>query len=169
MTERKDENKVMSNEEPEKIIFQEKSNGFFENKETKDYLNHTKYKEYNRINKKMIKDNTKIKGQKYTSILKLVILINLFIRTFPIHKIYMINFYFSNSITLKVKGPGNNKIFCEPADGFLAENYPDSIYINDIKQVSVNYIFYLNSTINVVKLEWTNRIRQNEYMFRNLS
>ena len=108
---KKNENKIMFNDESYLINLYEKSKNSFENKKAKDYLNSLKYIENERITNKIIKNTNKIEGLKYTIIIELVIIIDLFIRIFPTHKIHFIDSYFSN-ITLKVKGPGNNKIFC---------------------------------------------------------
>ena len=140
--------------------------GLFENKESEEYLNLVKYKDYNRINKKIIKNINKIKGQKYIILIKLVILLNLFIRTFQIHKINFIYFYFNN-ITLKVKGPGNKKIFCGNSNQFSTNHYPNSIFINQKKKDSVNYFFDLNKSLNIVKLVWNNKLNQMKDMFRD--
>ena len=166
MEKRKDENFIFFGDESCKILLYGKPKGSFENKEVKKYLNPKRDIQYGRISNKMIKDKNKLKGQKYKIIINLVILINLFIKIFPIHKIHFINFYFSN-ITLKVKGPGNSQIFCPKDQGFPVYYYPDLIYINEKKKDSVEYSFYFNETENIVKLVWINRINKTEYMFKN--
>ena len=143
-----------------------KQKGLFENKETEEYLNQVKYKDYKRINKKIIKNKNTIKGQKYIILIKLVILLNLFIRTFQIHKINFIYFYFNN-ITLKVKAPGNKKIFCGNSNQLSTHHYRELIFINQKKKDSVNYFFDLNESLNVVKLVWNNKLNQMKDMFRD--
>ena len=115
---------------------------------------------------RIIKNTNKIEGLKYTIIIELVIIIDLFIRIFPTHKIHFIDSYFSN-ITLKVKGPGNNIIFWSNTQEFSPNYYPNLIYINDIQQNIINHSFYFNETENKVKLVWNNSITNCKNMFKN--
>ena len=166
MKKKKNENKIMFNDESYLINLYEKSKNSFENKKAKDYLNSLKYIENERITNKIIKNTNKIEGLKYTIIIELVIIIDLFIRIFPTHKILFLDYYFSN-ITLKVKGPNNNKIFCSNTQEFSPNYYPDLIYINDIQQNIINHSFYFNETENEVKFVWNNSIINCKYMFKD--
>ena len=164
MAKREDDNKTNFINGSKKIFLIQKISSSSENKDLKIYLNQIKHINDDRINNKKVKNPNKIKGQKYKIIIKLILLINLFIRTFPTHKIHFINFYFSN-ITLRVKGPGLKKIFCSNIQLFSTDYYPQSIYIGNNKNDSVNFEYDFISTENVVKLVWNNKINNCIYMF----
>ena len=164
MAKREDDNKTNFINGSKKIFLIQKISSSSENKDLKIYLNQIKHINDDRINNKIVKNPNKIKGQKYKIIIKLILLINLFIRTFPTHKIHFINFYFSN-ITLRVKGPGLKKIFCSDTQRFSTDYYPHSIYIGNNKMDPVNFEYDFISTENVVKLVWNNKINNCIYMF----
>ena len=52
-------------------------------------------------------------------------------------------------------------------NNFSTNYYPYSIFINEKKQDSVNYSFFFNESLNVVKLVWNNKLNQMKYMFRD--
>ena len=166
MAKRKEENLIIFNKESIQMILHKKQKGPLQNKKAKDYLNLTKDIECDKITNKIIKGANKINYKKYAIIIKFIILINLFIKTFPTHKIFSIDFYFSN-ITLKIKGTGYNKIFCSNTGSFLTDYYPNLVYINGNKQDSINFQYNFIEAENVVKLVWNNRIKQNENMFKD--
>ena len=164
MSIRKDGNLIIFIDKSYKIISNEKSKDSFQNKEVKIYSNSSKDIVDEKITNKIIKDANNIKGLKYTIIMKLIILMNLFIKTLPILQIHFIDFYFSN-ITLKLNGTGERKIFCSNTSKFNINYYPNLIYINNILQNSVNYTYNFNETVNDVKLVWNNPITICDFMF----
>ena len=160
------ENNLRMFDESSKIISHEKHIRSFGNIMSKKYFTSTKDIVYDRINYKIIKDTSKIKRLNYSILIKLIILIDLFIRTIPTHKINFIFFCYYN-ITLKVKGPGNSKIFCSEIGNFSQSYYPSYIYINDTNMTSVNYEYSFTENINIVKLSWNSKINNCMYMFKN--
>ena len=78
----------------------------------------------------------------------------------------IIEYKYSN-ITLKIRGPGFNNIL---SPNFYSNCYPDEIYINGIRNHSINFSYYFNETINTVKLKWnTNNIYSCFNMFKQCS
>jgi surface protein len=70
-----------------------------------------------------------------------------------------------NKITLKIKGIGYNDIFCSRDNDYSPDNYPNEVYINDIKQDIVKFNYFFNRIENVVKLIWNNNILKSCFMF----
>lgn len=60
----------------------------------------------------------------------------------------------SSYVSVKVKGTGNRCVFSKNEKWFKSEKFPDEIHINDIKQKSVERIYYLNQEENNIKLIW---------------
>ena len=67
-----------------------------------------------------------------------------------------------SNITLKINGIGNKNIL---SSEFNSINYPNIIYINEIKQPTITYQYNLNETDNFVKLIWNNTINNCYAMF----
>ena len=78
------------------------------------------------------------------------------------------NFVVSNSsyITMKVQGPGKNRLFHLERK---SEYYPNEIYVNGNNQTIINFTYYLNETENHIKLVWYNNINNSNYMFYGCS
>ena len=73
------------------------------------------------------------------------------------------------SITLKIKGTGSKKVFCEY---LYTQFYPDKIKINNEQQnsVSSNYVFQDSPNgYNIVELIWNNKINDSHNMFNGCS
>ena len=81
---------------------------------------------------------------------------------------YIVKNNFS-SITLKIKGTGNNKIFCSFSDKFNKSDYPNEIYIDGNRQNYINYSYYFNNSDNHVQLIWNNTINNCNNMFYECS
>ena len=111
------------------------------------------------------KDNLKIEGKKTLKkgIFKLLLVISLFNQIIPNNHLYLLISKLSN-ITLKIKGPGNGKIF-NSAFGSL----PNKIYINGKEQKDIKREYYFNQTENKVELVWDNKIQNCQFMFRDCS
>jgi len=73
----------------------------------------------------------------------------------------------SNVIKLTIKGEGISSIIYNNSDNQNCPqtNYPDEIYINDIKQAEIKSNYYFNKSENQVKLIWNNNIERLSCMF----
>ena len=139
---------------------------------------------YSKANKKLTKDiyyNKGIKSIKINSINKIINVISLgnsfkniiFLVIFIIfiQKVtpdnnsenFESNF---SKITLKINGLGNKKVF---SVYFQSIYYPNTIYINGEKQLTINFSYYFNQTDNIVELIWNNSINSCYYMFYQCS
>ena len=117
--------------------------------------------------KKNIKDNNKIENKIllaiYNRIIKIIIVINLFIQTFPKNKLNWMEFDLSK-ITLKIEGIGTKNVFSSNVD-YNITYYPDEVYINGNKENMVNPRYYLNQSNNIVELIWNKTINNCSHMF----
>ena len=77
-------------------------------------------------------------------------------------KYYHANFHLYK-IILKIKGIGPNKIF---GSSFSRVYYPNKVFINGNNQNLVNYTYNLTENVNLIRLEWNNKIRSCEGMFK---
>jgi len=91
-------------------------------------------------------------GKNIMASIKLIIVL-LMIQSLYNKNIPLLKYNFSN-ITLKIKGIGYNNILCSKEDDFTPSYYPNLIYINEIKQDSINYSYYFTQEENIVKLIW---------------
>ena len=102
------------------------------------------------------KENNKIGNKNilgiYKRIIKIIIVINLFIVTFPNNKLNLMELH-SSKITLKIEGNGTKNVFSSDSD-YNATYYPDEVYINGNKENIVNSTYYLNQSNNIVELIW---------------
>ena len=71
----------------------------------------------------------------------------------------------SNSIKLKIKGIGLNKIFSSDTN-FPVDFYPNLILINNINKEIINHTYYFDEDFNEVELIWNFTIRHSYYMFK---
>ena len=104
---------------------------------------------------------------KHKIILKLIIILDLFIKIFQTQRLNLIEFK-ASKIKLKIKGQGNKNIFGYESDyKFSSEYYPTEVYINEKKQDLVNYSYYFGNDSNSVELILNNSIQSCWQMFRN--
>ena len=110
-----------------------------------------------------------IKMMGYIILFKYIILIDLFL-ILKNNIFRKIELNFSN-ITIKIKGVGNNYVlgYHDKKNKFSRQYFPDEIYINEIKQDTINYRYYFNETNNIVTLKWYNNINNSQNMFRECS
>ena len=89
------------------------------------------------------------------------ILIDLFIKILTSNKplLFVLNY---STIKLKIIGKGHKHIL---GSNFLISNYPNEVYINEIKAKSVTYIYDFNQTDNSVELVWNYYISNCHNMF----
>ena len=76
------------------------------------------------------------------------------------------------NITLKINGIGTKKLFGHEPPGqttFESQYYPDEVYINEQKEVQVNYEYYFNDQENFVELIWDHYITNTVAMFYGYS
>ena len=66
----------------------------------------------------------------------------------------MIKYKYSN-ITLKIRGPGEQKIL---SSSFKPNCFPNIIYINGNQNFTINNTYYFNGIENSVYLIWNNSI-----------
>ena len=71
----------------------------------------------------------------------------------------------SNSIKLKIKGIGLNKIFSSDTN-FPVDFYPNLILINNINKEIINHTYYFDEDFNEVELIWNFTIGHSYYMFK---
>ena len=76
------------------------------------------------------------------------------------------SFYFSNEITLKIRGTGNKKIL---SNSFSSDNYPQKIFINENNLEDITYQYNFMEEENIVILTWEHKITNCEKMFRDCS
>ena len=90
-------------------------------------------------------------------------MIDLFIQVFPYYTFYLID-YKSSYVMIKVKGSGNKYIFyhgnCAPKP-----NFPDEVWINEVKQDNVKTSYDLDKEENNIKLVWYNSVSNAICMF----
>ena len=135
-----------------KVPFENLGNPYYENVNKRTVGNKLNHKK-----KKAIKRSIKNKN----NIIFFLIIINLFSSNNQYRKLE-INFSY---ITLKIKGKGNKKIFCDKFSLFQSKYYPNKIYINGELQNIVNHSYYFNRTENYVELLWNETIDNCRYMF----
>ena len=87
-----------------------------------------------------------------------IIIINFIIQIL----LLLIPFYFSNDITLKIKGDGIKKILSDP---FPIDNYPQKIFINGKIQTNINNQYNFIQNENIVVLTWEHKITSSVKMF----
>ena len=94
------------------------------------------------------------------------IIINIFCRNIILNL-----FYFRNSkITLKIIGIGESKILRNDTPyNFKGFNYLKEVFINEKKQNTIDYKYYLNETVNFVELIWDDNINNCQNMFLECS
>ena len=129
-------------------------------KESKVNINNKKNIKYNN---KIIKNNSFRYNKK--NIIYLIIVVISFNQIIFSNK--ELNFTESNfsSITLKINGIGEKKVFSSDAEYFFILYNPDIVYINGERQNIVNYSYYFNQTDNFVELIWNNSIDYCRAMF----
>ena len=69
-------------------------------------------------------------------------------------------------IKIKIQGIGESNTF---SSSFNRNYYPNIIYINDIQNYDINYIYYFTEIINNVTLLWNNTINNCKNMFNGCS
>ena len=77
------------------------------------------------------------------------------------NKYFHANFHLYE-IILKIKGIGPNKIF---SSSFSSDYYPNKVFINENNQNIVSYTYNLIENVNLIRLEWNNKIKSCERMF----
>ena len=88
----------------------------------------------------------------YKRIIKIIIVINLFIVTFPNNKLNLMELH-SSKITLKIEGNGTKNVFSSHVY-YNATYNPDEVHINGNKENIVKSTYYLNQSNNIVELIW---------------
>ena len=84
--------------------------------------------------------------------------------------LYLFFYINSSSISIIIKGPGEQSIFyggniCSERETFFSQ--PNDVYINGNKQTDVRDKYVLNGTTNYVKLEWNDIINNCNCLFRD--
>ena len=93
-----------------------------------------------------------------------ILITNLLIQSLSNNNLLMIRKNFS-VIKLKISGKGTKNIFNNETERFQEKYYPNEIYINDIKQNTVNPSYNFNENDNFIELRWKNIINNTGYMF----
>ena len=75
---------------------------------------------------------------------------------------FLFNFY-SNEITLKIRGNGNKKIL---SDSFSREQYPQKVEINGRIRTDITYQYYFTEDENIVVLTWEHKATSCASMFK---
>ena len=146
--------------------------GFFKIKKVLEKIVNIKNKiiiknENNKINKKRINNNNIIRFRmryiNYIIIIKLLIMIDLFIQIFPYYIFNLID-YKSSYVIVKVKGSGNKYVFYN-GSCTRTPDFPDEVWINEVKQDKVEREYDLDKEENNIKLVWDNSVSCTVCMF----
>ena len=110
----------------------------------------------------------KMKINNSTKIISFLIIISLNMQIISYINIRLIKSQ-SSIITLRIIGPGNKNIFCPDENAFSKIYYPNNIFINENKEISIQSTYNFTKIDNIVKLEWNSPIRNCYSMFYNCS
>ena len=116
-----------------------------------------------KINDKKYKDKRLISFKNYIIIfINIIEIISLTKKVLNNYELHIIDSKFS-TITLRIKGIGNNSIL---GSGFNSNYYPNIIYINGEEQSIISFSYNFNQTVNDVELIWNKSIDNCGRMFQ---
>ena len=94
-----------------------------------------------------------------------IFILNIFINKCYNIELYKVKYHLAN-VTLKIKGIGDEKIL---SNQFNSNYYPSKVYINEVIQNEVKYIYNFNKTDNYIELFWNNNNINCANMFKDCS